>query len=192
MIISKLFHFCISFSSITIPKIDEFTIQNEPVKEYLQNSDERKQLESSIAKLMSQTTEIPIVINGKRTKGKDVKYQIAPFDKHQKVASFTYANGDLVKEAIGSSQKIRKEWEAVPINDKIKIFLRAADLVSGKYRYDLNAATMIGQGKTIIQAEIDAAAELADFFRFNAYFAKELHNYQPISEDSNVTTNTFR
>lgn len=72
------------------------------------------------------------------------------------------------------------------------MFLKAGDLVSGKYRMQLNAATMLGQAKTIIQAEIDAAAELADFFRFNAFFAKELTKFQPLSPEPKETRNTFR
>lgn len=97
-----------------------------------------------------------------------------------------------MKSAIDKSTKRREAWERVPIAEKVGLFLKAADLVSGKYRMKLNAATMLGQAKTVIQADIDAAAELADFLRFNAYFAKELTKYQPISVDPTETRNTFR
>merc|ERR1712212_1187152 len=86
----------------------------------------------------------------------------------------------------------KKEWEKVPLNEKFKLFLDVADDMSGKYRAQLNAATMLGQAKTVIQAEIDAAAEMIDFFRFNCYFAKELHRYQPISENPDQTLNLMR
>ena len=78
---------------------------------------------------------------------------------------------DLLKKAIDTSLKARAEWEARSIQERSAIFLEAGNLVAGKYRYDLLAATMLGQGKTIIQAEIDAACELADFYRFNAQYA---------------------
>merc|ERR1712212_1041451 len=86
----------------------------------------------------------------------------------------------------------KKEWEKVPLNEKFKLFLDVADLMATKYRADLNATTMLGQAKTVIQAEIDAAAEMIDFFRFNCYFAKELHRYQPISENPDQTLNLMR
>lgn len=73
----------------------------------------------------------------------------------------------------------RQRWESMPFSDRASVFLRAAELLSGKYRYKLMAATMLGQGKTIWQAEIDAAAELCDFWRFNCKFAEEIYNEQP-------------
>ena len=78
------------------------------------------------------------------------------------------------------------------MDEKFKLFLDVADLMATKYRADLNATTMLGQAKTAIQAEIDAAAEMVDFFRFNAFFGKELLKYQPISEDPNTTLNLMR
>ena len=99
---------------------------------------------------------------------------------------------ELIRNAIEKSQQRRADWERVPLSDKIGMLLKAGDLVSGKYRMKLNAATMLGQSKTVVQAEIDAAAELADFFRFNAFFAKELTKYQPISPDPGQTRNSFR
>lgn len=97
-----------------------------------------------------------------------------------------------MKKAIDASVKRRPEWERVPLGEKIKLFRKAGDLVSGKYRQQLNAATMLGQAKTVIQADIDSAAELADFFRFNAFFANKLQKYQPLSPEPKITRNTFR
>lgn len=97
-----------------------------------------------------------------------------------------------MNDAITASLKRREKWEKVAIKDKIDIFLNAANLASTKYRMDLIAATMIGQAKTVYQAEIDAAVEFADFLRFNAYFVKEMYKYQPISENPKVVQNFFR
>ncbi|UYV81967.1 hypothetical protein LAZ67_21000244 [Cordylochernes scorpioides] len=113
-----------------------------------------------------------------------------PFDHSKEIAKYYWATPELVQKAIDTALAAREEWERVPLQRKVEMFLKAGDLVSTKYRMELNAATMLGQGKTAIQAEIDSAAELADFFRFNAYFAKELTKYQPISQ--HPSTNTFR
>lgn len=172
--------------------VDEFTVKNEPLLGYLPGSRERGALEESINKLKGTCTEIPIVIGGKEIRTSDAHYHVAPFDHSKQVAKFYWATEGIMQQAIDNSMQAREEWEARPLNDKVKLFLRAADLIGGKYRYDLLAATMIGQGKTIFQAEIDAAAELADFLRFNAYFAKELAKYTPISTDPKVCINHYR
>ena len=159
---------------------------------YKKGSQERKLLEDAIAKYSSSTVEIPLVVDSERFSTNLVQHQVAPFDHQLKLAKYYWATPEILAKAIKVSQERKHDWERVPLNEKIKLFLKAADLVSGKYRYDLNAATMLGQSKTIIQAEIDAAAELADFLRFNAFFAKELLNYQPISEKPNEVLNLFR
>lgn len=88
--------------------------------------------------------------------------------------------------------KSQREWEKVPIETRINIWLKAADLMAGKYRQVLNASTMLGQAKTVIQAEIDSAAELVDFFKIHAYFVTEALKYKPISTDPNETLNSMR
>lgn len=87
--------------------------------------------------------------------------------------------------------KTQREWEKCPIEKRLEIWLRAADLMANKYRQHLNAATMLGQSKTVIQAEIDSAAELIDFFRMHGYFAKDALKYKPISPNKN-TLNSMR
>lgn len=94
-------------------------------------------------------------------------------------AEFESASEADVKGAIQSALEAKQQWQDMPFVDRAAIFLRAADLVTGKYRYELMAATMLGQGKNIWQAEIDAAAELADFFRYNVSFAQEIYDKQP-------------
>lgn len=102
-----------------------------------------------------------------------------PSDHSQTVAKFHEAQQYEVVAAIDGAMKVKPQWEEMPFEDRAAIFLKAADLIAGKYRYDLMAATMVGQGKNAWQAEIDAAAELVDFLRFNVKFAQELYSQQP-------------
>merc|ERR1719278_338236 len=182
--------------SSVVPRSDlevtDFTITNEPILGYLPGSQERKDLEASIAKFSGQTEDIPIIIGGKEYRTDNVQHQPMPHDHNNKVAKFYWATPDLVEKSIKTAMAAKADWEKVPINDKIQLFLDVADQMSGKYRPLLNATTMLGQAKTIIQAEIDAAAELIDFFRFNTFFAKELFSYQPISENPAETLNLMR
>ena len=92
--------------------------------------------------------------------------KVMPHDHQKKVAKFYWATPELVQLSIDTALAAKKDWEAVPINDKIQMFLKVADQMADQYRADLNATTMLGQAKTIIQAEIDSACELIDFFRF--------------------------
>ncbi|KAJ8320722.1 hypothetical protein KUTeg_002309 [Tegillarca granosa] len=162
---------------------------NEPMYDYAAGSKERQELDAAIDKYSNKLEDIPIVIGGEEIRTKDVRYQVEPFDHQKKIASFYYATPELVQKAIDSSMKVRKDWEKRSLNDRCDIFLKAADLVSGKYRMDLMAATMLGQAKNVVQAEIDTAAEMADFLRFNVQFAQEITQYQPISPNRNVTEN---
>ncbi|CAN7985282.1 unnamed protein product [Ixodes hexagonus] len=172
--------------------VEDFKVENEPMLTYLQGSQERKLLQEALEQLKDTCTDIPIVVGGKEIRTSEPRYHVAPFDHSRKVAKYYWASEDTIQEAINTSLKVREEWEGRPLNEKVQLFLKAADLVSKKYRYQLNAATMIGQGKTVFQAEIDSAAELADFLRFNAFFAKELTKYQPITTDPKVTVNHYR
>jgi len=155
-------------------------------------SNERKELEKALKEVSSKTEDVPIIIGGQEYRTKDVRYQVMPHDHQKKIAQFYYATPDLVKKAIEVATETQKKWDAVPLAEKIKIWMKAADMMASKYRWKLNATTMLGQAKTVVQAEIDAAAELIDFIRLNAFFAKELTKYQPISEDPKVTKNSMR
>jgi 1-pyrroline-5-carboxylate dehydrogenase len=110
--------------------------------------------------------DIPCVIDGKEVRTGNTLPQVTPHKHAQVLANTHSATPEILNKAIESSVKAQKAWEEIPWADKAAIFLKAADLVGGKYRYDLMAATMLGQGKNAWQAEIDAAAEMADFFRF--------------------------
>ncbi|XP_060532865.1 delta-1-pyrroline-5-carboxylate dehydrogenase, mitochondrial [Cylas formicarius] len=173
-------------------RVENFDVKNEPVLGYLKGSSERTELEKSLQETASQTEEIPIVIGEKEIKTGDVRYQVMPHDHKKKLAKFYYADAKLIKQAINVATETQKKWDRTPISERLKIWEKAASLMAGKYRSKLNAATMLGQAKTVIQAEIDAAAELIDFFRLNAYFLKEATKYQPISENPRETKNSMR
>lgn len=173
-------------------KLDDFTVKNEPILGYLPGSKERKELEAALEDMSSKVEDVPIIIGEKEYRTKEVKYQVMPHDHKKQLAKFYWATPDLVEKAICVAVETQPKWDAVPMAERIKIWMRAADLMATKYRMQLNAATMLGQAKTIVQAEIDSAAELIDFIRLNAFFAKEVLKYQPISEDPKTTLNLMR
>ncbi|CAH0549381.1 unnamed protein product [Brassicogethes aeneus] len=173
-------------------KIQDFGVKNEPVLEYLKGSKERKELEAALQEVASKTEEVPIVIGDKELTSNDVRYQVMPHNHKKKIAKFYYANKDQVNQAIQTACEAQKKWDRVPIPERLRIWEKAASLMAGPWRARLNAATMLGQAKTTIQAEIDSAAELIDFFRLNCYFLKEATKYQPISENPKVTKNSMR
>ncbi|KAL3271109.1 hypothetical protein HHI36_021605 [Cryptolaemus montrouzieri] len=184
---------CKCYSSVVqLDKLPDFPVQNEPVLGYLKNSPERKQLEEAIKQVSSQVEEVPLIIGDKEYKTDDVRYQVMPHNHKHKIAKFYYANKEILNKAIQVATETQKKWDRVPIAERIKIWDRAATMMSKQYRANLNATTMLGQSKTMIQAEIDSAAELIDFFRFNSYFFKEATKYQPISENPRETINSMR
>lgn len=174
---------------VQTPKVK---VQNEPILGYLPGSDERNQLKAALDQYTSAVIDVPICVGGQRLHTELKRKQVLPFDHHKVLATYSWATPDVLQRAARSAIDAKQKWERIPFAERIQIFLRAADLVAGKYRQRLNAATMLGQAKTVIQAEIDAACELADFLRFNAHFLAELLQYQPISPDSKSVRNTFR
>ena len=156
---------------------------NEPILDYTSDarSKHRAELEQCLSEMQAKTSDIPIVIDGKEYRTDQVRQQRIPFEHGHTLAQFYYGSHELIRLASEVAIKRRKEWEFVAPEQRAQIFEKAAELVSGKYRFKLNAATMLGQGKTIKQAEIDSAAELADFFRFNSYYLRKLMQWQPRS-----------
>uniref|UniRef100_U3IT68 Aldehyde dehydrogenase domain-containing protein n=1 Tax=Anas platyrhynchos platyrhynchos TaxID=8840 RepID=U3IT68_ANAPP len=149
-------------------------------------------LAQALADLKGRTENIPCVVGGEEVWTGAVRYQLSPFNHAHKVAKFCYADKDLINKAINAALAARKEWDLKPVQDRAQIFLKAADMLSGPRRAEVLAKTMVGQGKTVIQAEIDAAAELIDFFRFNAKYALELESSQPISVDISTNSMVYR
>lgn len=156
---------------------------NEPVLSYEPGSPEREELIATYKKMNSQVIEIPQYIGSKAVKSGN-KVAIHPPHDHQHVIAYYHkGTGDDVKAAINAALKARKDWAAMPWEQRASIFLKAADLLAGPYRAKLNAATMIGQSKNAFQAEIDSACELIDFFRFNVEYMTQIYADQPNSAE---------
>lgn len=172
--------------------LKDFGIENEPILDYKKGSKERNELIVALKDAKSKVVDVPIVIAGEEIRTNDVRYQTMPHDHQHKIAKFYYADKKLVEKAIGKSVEMQTKWDRTSLKERLDIWEKAGDLMAGKYRQKLNAATMLGQSKTTIQAEIDAAAELIDFIRFNAFFLKENAKFQPISENIKVTKNSVR
>ncbi|XP_075163632.1 delta-1-Pyrroline-5-carboxylate dehydrogenase 1 [Haematobia irritans] len=179
-------------SVVPSTNLNDFQTQNEPVFEYKKGSPERKALEEALKRTAAKCEEVPIVIGGKEIRTDQVVHQVMPHNHQHKLAKFYYADKKTIQNAIKTAVETQPKWDRVPLSERLKIWDKAADLMAGKYRQDLNAATMLGQAKTIVQAEIDSAAELIDFIRLNSFFLKECAKYQPISENVKVTKNSMR
>lgn len=154
--------------------------RNEPNPTYAKGSPERAKLEEALKKLRSQLPlKSEILFNGTSQPAAKSWDQPLPAEHATTFTNYPLVSKDQVSEAIESALEAKKSWEKTPFVDRAAIFLKAAELVATKYRYDLIAATMLGQGKNIWQGEVDAAAELADFFRLNCNYAAELLGKQP-------------
>ncbi|KAF9168440.1 1-pyrroline-5-carboxylate dehydrogenase [Actinomortierella ambigua] len=164
-------------------------ITNEPMKTYAPGTAERAGLQATLKELRAQAPlDIPCVVNGQEVRTGIVDKQVMPHEHKSVLCTYHNADEALVAKAIDGALAAKKNWANTPFNDRAAIFLKAADLISTKYRYKIMAATMLGQGKNAWQAEIDSAAELIDFFRFGVKFAEELYAVQP-AENSAFTWN---
>lgn len=154
--------------------------RNEPNPTYVPGSPERAKVEESLKKLKAQLP-LPseVHFNGAAQRFAKTWKQPLPAEHATTFTEYPLASKEQVSQAIESALKAKKSWENTPFVDRAAIFLRAAELVTTKYRYDLIAATMLGQGKNVWQGEVDAAAELADFFRLNCNYAAEIMERQP-------------
>jgi len=165
---------------------------NEAVYSYAPGTPERKKLKKELDRLKSQEVEIPAIIGGEKIKTDRAADVFIPHDHNHKLGT-TYLCGDKeVDMAVEAALEARKKWAELPWQERVSIFLRAADLLSGPWRYKMNAATMLGQSKTAYQSEIDAVAELADFFRFNAYYLTEIYKDQPYSPEGMWNRSEYR
>lgn len=153
--------------------------RNEPFLHYSPGSSEAASLKAALAKTKEEVVDIPVVIGGKAYFTDRVVEQCMPSDKSHVLARVHQATPALVKDAIRSSLTQRSRWSSLSFEDRAAVFLKAADLLSTTWRPTVLAATMLGQGKNVWQAEIDAAVETIDFWRFNANFAEEIYSHQP-------------
>ena len=155
---------------------------NEPVKTYAPRNPERTELKSRLASMAAERIEIPVVIGGKEFRSGKIAQAVMPHDHSHVLADWHMATPEMVQQAVAASAEARKEWSSWSWGDRAAVFLKAAELLTTTHRQTLNAATMLGQSKTAFQAEIDAACELIDFWRFNPYYAEQLYDQQPISD----------
>ena len=154
---------------------------NEPIRSYAPGTPERAALQARLAKMEQERPDIPVVVGGREIRTGATANATSPH-KHQHVtATWHQATPDDVRAAIESGRAAWREWSEWTWEQRASVFLKAADLLAGPWRDTINAATMLGQSKNVYQAEIDAACEMADFFRFNAAFARELYSEQPVS-----------
>ena len=154
---------------------------NEPVKEYRPGSPEKLLLKQQIKKMLGEQIEIPLRIGGRQVKTGCLGKCVCPHDHAHVLGQYHQAGAEQVEQAVQAAATAWKSWSTLPWERRAAVFLKAADLLSTKYRPVLNAATMLGQSKTAFQAEIDSACELIDFLRFNPYFAAKLMAEQPDS-----------
>lgn len=154
---------------------------NEPVKSYAPGTPERKDVKAKLKELRNRHIEIPIIIGGKEIKTGNLGKCILPHDHGTVVGTYHKAGEKEVQMAIESSLKARRRWAETDWQERASIFLKAADILAGPWRSLLNAASMLCQSKNVLQAEGDAACELIDFLRFNAFYTMKIYEQQPIS-----------
>jgi 1-pyrroline-5-carboxylate dehydrogenase len=154
---------------------------NEPVRSYAPGTPERESLQKRLNEMRSERVEIPCVIGGKDVKTGTLREAVMPHDKDHVLAEVHQGGAAEVEQAIKASAEAWNDWHRLPWEERAAVFLRAAELLAGPWRDTLNAATMLGQSKTAHQAEIDAACEMTDFWRFNPYFMVRMYEEQPFS-----------
>ncbi len=157
--------------------------KNEAVKSYKKGSLEREELLTTYKEMYNSSIEIPLYIGGKEIFTDNKKDISPPHDHKHKIGKFNLAEKSQIKMAIESALAAKENWSNLPWNHRVAIFLKAAELLAGPYRAKINAATMIAQSKNVYQAEIDAACELIDFFKFNAQYVTKLYSEQPESTE---------
>ncbi|GAB3831104.1 L-glutamate gamma-semialdehyde dehydrogenase [Hymenobacter jeollabukensis] len=155
--------------------------KNEPVKGYAPGSPERAELQAMLKTLKSQERDIPMYIGGQEVRTGNVQRISPPHDHSHTLGQFHLGAAEHVQQAIDAALAARPRWAELAWEERAAVFLKAADLLAGPYRARLNAATMLGQSKNAFQAEIDAACELIDFFRFNVHFMQQIYQQQPES-----------
>ncbi len=155
--------------------------RNEPIGDYLPGSPEKRELKDALRRLAGEQVEIPLRIGGRPVQTGRLGDCRMPHDHRHLLGRYHKAGAKEVQAAIKAALRARRDWAATPWESRAAILLKAADLLAGRWRATLNAATMLGQSKTVHQAEIDAACELIDFFRFNVHFARQILAEQPDS-----------
>src|SRR5580693_8729806 len=154
---------------------------NEPVRAYAAGDATRKSLKARLAELSDARTEVPMVIGGEPRWGASRGDIRSPHRKELSIAEYAVGSSEDFDQAVEAALKARRMWAATAFNERAAVMLRAASLLAGPWRDTINAATMLGQSKTVHQAEIDAACETIDFWRYNVHYARRLLAEQPAS-----------
>ena len=174
-----------SIASVPFPK-------NEPIRSYEPNSEEKKSVLKTYNKLKQSNIEVPMWINGKSVKSSKTHNMSPPHDHKHSLGKYYLAEKKHVELAIKSALNAKEKWSNMPWEERAAIFLKAAELIAGPYRDKINAATMLGQSKTIFQAEVDAACELIDFLKFNIHSMQHIYSQQPKSDSGVWNRLTYR
>ncbi|HET8574435.1 MAG TPA: L-glutamate gamma-semialdehyde dehydrogenase [Edaphocola sp.] len=156
---------------------------NEPVRSYAPGSEDAKKLKAALEELRAQDLDIPMYIGGKEVRTDNTKDIYPPHDLQHRLGHFHAGDKIHVEQAIDAALSAKEAWAATSWEHRAAVFLKAAELLAGKYRYKMNAASMLGQSKNPFQAEIDSACELIDFLRFNVHFLSNIYRQQPISPE---------
>jgi len=155
---------------------------NEPVKSYAPGSPERDSLKDRLRSMADERVDIPLIIGGQEVHTGELAQSVMPHNHRHVLGQWHRASADSIDQAIHASQEAARDWANWAWEDRAAVFLKAAELLATTWRSTLNAATMLGQSKTAFQAEIDAACELIDFWRFNPHYAQSLYDEQPLSD----------
>ncbi|HXC25467.1 MAG TPA: L-glutamate gamma-semialdehyde dehydrogenase [Gemmatimonadaceae bacterium] len=155
---------------------------NEPVKSYAPGSPERTELKIRLQAMAGERIDIPAIIGGQAVRSGTTAQSVMPHNHRHVLADWHKATPEMTDQAIAAAADAHRDWSTWAWEDRAAIFLKAAELLTSTWRATVNAATMLGQSKTVFQAEIDSACELTDFWRFNPHFAQELYDEQPLSD----------
>jgi 1-pyrroline-5-carboxylate dehydrogenase len=165
---------------------------NELTYQYAPGSDERKSLITAIKEIQKKKIEVMPIVGGRKISTGDLGQVVMPHNHKQVLASYHKVTAEIVHEAVESAMAVKTVWEDFPWEERASISLKAAELISKKYRFLLNAATMLGQSKNAYQAEIDAACETIDFLRFNAHYMQKIYSDQPDASPGTLNRLEYR
>mgnify|MGYP005705850901 FL=1 len=167
---------------------------NEPILGYEPGSTEKEALLEEMNRQMEDIIEIPCIVNGEKIYTGNTVNQVIPHNHRHVIAKVHIAGKREIENACQSAINAQESWIELGMDERAKIFEKCAEKLAGEWRMKINAATMLNQSKTAFQAEIDAACELIDFWKFNAYYAREFHEqYQPlVSPEGNINTTEIR
>jgi 1-pyrroline-5-carboxylate dehydrogenase len=166
--------------------------KNEPVLSYKPGSQERRLLEEELSAQKNKVIDIPLIIGGKEIRTGKTRQLVMPSDHKHILATYHLATRKEVSMAIDAALEAKECWMTLAWMERAGIMAKAAELISKKYRFRINAATMLGQGKNVMQAEIDSACEVTDYLRFNNYFASLVYMEQPASENETINRIEYR